>query len=315
MAKPYSQDLRDRVIDAVKRGEMSRRAAARRYEISESVAIKWLERVERDGSREPVGHGGHRASKLMPHRDFLEAARAEKSDVTLQALCDRLSAERGVKADTSMMSRFFRRIGVTVKKTLVAYERDRPDISRHRKRWRTYQGLIDPRRLVFIDETWTKTNMTRLRGWAPRGERLVDKVPQGKWKTATFLAALRNDRIDAPCLFDGPINGERFHAYVEQFLVPTLKPGDVVILDNLGSHKGRAVRKAIRDVGGRLVFLPKYSPDLNPIEQVFAKFKNSAAKGGRAFRSYQAISDACGKILAQYPPAECAAYLKNAGYA
>ena len=116
MAKPYSQDLRERVIDAVKRGEMSRRAAARRYEISESVAIKWLERVERKGSREPVGHGGHRASKLMPHRDFLEAARTEKPDVTLQALCDRLSAERGVKADTSMMSRFFRRIGVTLKK-------------------------------------------------------------------------------------------------------------------------------------------------------------------------------------------------------
>ena len=155
--------------------------------------------------------------------------------------------------------------------------------------------------------------MTRLRGWAPRGERLVDKVPQGKWKTATFLAALRNDRIDAPCLFDGPINGERFHAYVEQFLVPTLKPGDVVILDNLGSHKGRAVRKAIRDVGARLVFLPKYSPDLNPIEQVFAKFKTLLRKAGA--RSYEAISDACGKILAQYPPAECAAYLKNAGYA
>ena len=115
--------------------------------------------------------------------------------------------------------------------------------------------------------------MTRLRGWAPKGERLVDKVPQGKWKTATFLAALRNDRIEAPCLFDGPINGERFHAYVEQFLAPTLKPGDVVILDNLGSHKGKAVRRAIRDIGARLVFLPKYSPDLNPIEQVFAKFK------------------------------------------
>jgi transposase len=115
MPKPYSQDLRDRVIDAVKRG-LSRRAAARHYEISESVAIKWLERVERDGSREPVGHGGHRPSKLMPHRDFLEAARTEKSDITLQALCDRLLSERGVKADTSMMSRFFRRIGVTLKK-------------------------------------------------------------------------------------------------------------------------------------------------------------------------------------------------------
>ena len=116
MPKPYSQDLRDRVIDAVERGAMSRRAAARRYEISESVAIKWLERLERDGSREPVGHGGHRASKLMPHREFLEAARAEKSDITLQALCDRLLAERGVKSDTSMMSRFFRRSGVTFKK-------------------------------------------------------------------------------------------------------------------------------------------------------------------------------------------------------
>jgi transposase len=116
MPKPYSQDLRDRVIDAVVRGEMSRRAAARHYAVSESVAIKWLERVERDGSRAPVGHGGHRASKLMPHRDFLEAARTEKPDVTLQRLCDRLSAERGVKSDTSMMSRFFRKIGVTVKK-------------------------------------------------------------------------------------------------------------------------------------------------------------------------------------------------------
>ena len=116
MPKPYSQDLRDRVIDAVERGEMSRRAAARRYEISESVAIKWLERVERDGSREPVGHGGHRASKLMPHHDFLEAARTEKTDITLSALCDRLLCERGVKSDTSMMSRFFRRLGVTFKK-------------------------------------------------------------------------------------------------------------------------------------------------------------------------------------------------------
>jgi transposase len=133
-----------------------------------------------------------------------------------------------------------------------------------------------------------------------RGESLVDKVPQGKWKTATFLAALRNDRIDAPCLFDGPINGERFHAYVEQVLVPTLKPGDVVILDNLGSRKGKAVRKAIRNVGARLVFLPKYSPDLNPIEQVFAKFKTLLRKAEA--RTYEAISDACGKILAQHPP-------------
>ena len=155
--------------------------------------------------------------------------------------------------------------------------------------------------------------MTRLRGWAPKGERLVAKVPHGHWKTATFPAALRNDRIDAPCLYDGPINGERFRAYVEQFLAPTLEPGDVVILDNLGSHKGKAVRQAIRAVGARLVFLPKYSPDLNPIEQVFAKFKTLLRKAGA--RTYDAVSDASAQILAQYAPDECAAYVTNAGYA
>jgi transposase len=166
---------------------------------------------------------------------------------------------------------------------------------------------------VFIDETWVKTNMTRLRGWAPRGERLVDKIPHGHWKTATFLAALRNDRIEAPCLFDGPINGERFRAYVEQFLVPTLKPGDVVILDNLGSHKGKAVRDAIRAAGAHLLFLPKYSPDLNPIEQVFAKLKTLIRKVGA--RTYDALCSATAEILARYSPQECYAYLKNSGYA
>jgi putative transposase len=155
--------------------------------------------------------------------------------------------------------------------------------------------------------------MTRLHGWAQRGTRLIDKVPHGHWKTATFLAALRHDRIEAPCLFDGPINGERFLAYVEQFLVPTLKPGDIVVLDNLGSHKGMAVRRAIRAAGARLLFLPKYSPDLNPIEQVFAKLKTLLRKA--AARSLETVSGAIAKILATYTPTECANYLRNAGYA
>jgi transposase len=155
--------------------------------------------------------------------------------------------------------------------------------------------------------------MTRLGGWAAKGRRLVDKVPHGHWKTATFLAALRNDRIDAPCLFDGPINSERFRAYVEQFLVPTLKPGDVVVLDNLGSHKGKAVRRAVRDVGARLVFLPKYSPDLNPIEQLFAKIKGFVRK--RAPRSFDAIAQALADAMKTVSPEECANYLANAGYA
>jgi len=150
-------------------------------------------------------------------------------------------------------------------------EQSRRDVARFRARWKKYQGRIDPKRLVFIDETWVKTNMAPIRGWALRGQRLAAQVPHAHWKTLTFLAALRHDRIDAPCVFDGPINGESFLAYVIQTLVPTLKTGDIVILDNLGSHKGKAVRDAIRAVGARLIFLPPYSPDLNPIEQVFAK--------------------------------------------
>ena len=155
--------------------------------------------------------------------------------------------------------------------------------------------------------------MTRLYGWAPRGRRLVDKVPHGHWKTATFLAALRSDRVEAPCLFDGPINGERFRAYVEQFLVPALRPDDIVAADNLGSHKGKAVRKAIRSAGARLLFLPKYSPDLNPIEQVFAKLKTLVRKA--APRTFDAVSDAIAEALPQFSANECANYLKDAGYA
>ena len=146
--------------------------------------------------------------------------------------------------------------------------------------------------------------MTRLYGWAPRGRRLVDKVPHGHWKTSTFLAALRCDRVEAPCLFDGPINGERFLAYVTKFLVPALKPDDIVVADNLGSHKGKAVRKAIRSAGARLLFLPKYSPDLNPIEQVFAKLKTLVRKDEP--RTFDAVSDALKNALAQVAPSECA---------
>ncbi len=166
---------------------------------------------------------------------------------------------------------------------------------------------------MFIDETWAKTNMAPLRGWGPRGARLKAKAPFGRWKTMTFIAALRCDRIDAPCLFDGPINGEAFLAYVRSFLVPTLRPGDVVILDNLGSHRGKLVRKAIREAGARLLFLPKYSPDLNPIEQVFSKLKHLLRKAQA--RSYDGLTEAVARLLDAFPSDECANYLRNSGYA
>jgi transposase len=155
--------------------------------------------------------------------------------------------------------------------------------------------------------------MTRLRGWAPRGHKLLAKVPQGRWRTLTFLAALRCDRIDAPCVVDGPIDGESFLAYVEQILVPTLEPGDIVIIDNLGSHKGTAVRRAIRAAGARLFFLPPYSPDLNPIEQVFAKLKALLRKAEQ--RTVEATWRQIGTLLTAFSPHECANYFRNAGYA
>jgi transposase len=155
--------------------------------------------------------------------------------------------------------------------------------------------------------------MTRTHGRCARGKRLVAKVPHGHWRTLTFLAALRCDRIEAPCVLDGPINGASFLAYVEQFLVPTLAAGDIVIMDNLGSHKGRVVRKAIRAAGAKLFFLPPYSPDLNPIEQVFAKLKTLLRKADE--RSVEATWRRIGSLLNRFSPTECANYLVNAGYA
>jgi transposase len=166
---------------------------------------------------------------------------------------------------------------------------------------------------VFIDETWAKTNMTRRHGRCARGARLVAKVPHGRWRTLTFLAALRCDRIDAPCVLDGPINGVSFRAYVEQFLVPTLGPGDVVIMDNLGSHKGQAIRRMIRAASAKLFFLPRYSPDLNPIEQVFSKLKTLLRKADP--RTVEDTWKQIGSLLDLFTPQECANYLVNAGYA
>ena len=145
--------------------------------------------------------------------------------------------------------------------------------------------------------------MAPLRGWAPRGRRLTAKVPHGRWKTMTFVAALRHDRIDAPWLLEGPIDGESFRIYVEKVLVPTLRSGDIVLMDNLGSHKGKAVRQLIRAAGAKLFFLPKYSPDLNPIEQVFAKLKHLLRKA--AARTVETVCAAIGEVLGAFTPEEC----------
>ena len=171
---------------------------------------------------------------------------------------------------------------------------------------------MNPERLVFIDETGASTKMARRHGRAKRGERLVMAVPHGHWKTTTFLAALRHDRIDAPCVIDGPMNGELFLAYVEQFLAPTLSAGDIVVMDNLPAHKVKGVAEAIAARGAELRYLPPYSPDLNPIEQMFAKLKALLRKA--AVRSLDLLWDTIGLLLDAFSPAECHNYLRHSGY-
>jgi len=175
------------------------------------------------------------------------------------------------------------------------------------------QGLLDPARLVFIDETATSTNMVRLRGRAPRGERLVASVPHGHWKTITFVAGLRHDGMVAPCVIDGPMNGAIFLAYVEQGLVPTLSRRDIVILDNLPTHKVAGVTEAIEAVGASALYLPAYSPDLNPIELFFSKLKALLRKA--AERTVPGLWRRIRALLRTVRKQECINFLRHAGYA
>ncbi|WP_141683930.1 IS630 family transposase, partial [Rhizobium sp. AC44/96] len=311
MARPFSDDLRERVVCAVTREGLSCRAAAKRFGIGVSTAIDWVRRLRETGSPAPGQMGGHKRRTICGEQRVWLIERCRAQAFTLRGLVAEL-AERGLKVDYSAVRTFVHEEGLSYKKkTLVASERERPDVVARRTRWLKHRHRIDPARLVFIDETWTKTNMAPLRGWAPRGERLLGRAPFGHWNTMTFVAALRVDRVSAPWIIDGPINGERFLIYVEKVLVPELRPGDIVVMDNLGSHKAGAIRAAIRKAGARLFFLPQYSPDLNPIEMLFAKIKHRLRQAQA--RTRNAVSDALAIILQTVTPQECQNHFSEAG--
>jgi len=194
-----------------------------------------------------------------------------------------------------------------------ASEQDRADVAAARLVWRDNQALLDPSRLVFIDETGTSTNMARSRGRCRRGVRLIGKVPHGHWKITTFVAGLRHNGITAPFVIDKPMNSLIFQIYLERCLVQTLKPGDIVVMDNLSSHKSEAVREIVEEAGARLLYLPPYSPDLNPIEQAFAKLK--AHLRNAAERSIPALWDRIGSILDTFSSEECQNFFRHDGYA
>lgn len=181
-----------------------------------------------------------------------------------------------------------------------------------RQQWKASQTAIDPRKIVFLDETWAKTNMTRTYGRSPQGSRLIEKTPSGRWQTTTFLGALRAEGFVAPLTVDGAINGPIFLAWVEQHLAPTLTPGDIVVMDNLSSHKVNGVRQAIEAAGAELRYLPPYSPDLNPIELAFSKLKKLLRDG--AERTVDKLWNLCARVLDAFTEAECLRYFKHCGY-
>ena len=193
-----------------------------------------------------------------------------------------------------------------------ASEQEREDVQAARRAWGEAQAVMDIEKLVFIDETWASTSMTRRYGRAPRGQRCIASAPHGHWQSTTFVAGLRHQQLTAPMVADGPMDGELFLAYVRQFLCPTLRPGDIVILDNLSSHKVAGVKNAIAAVGATMLYLPPYSPDLNPIEQLFAKLKALLRKAAK--RSVETLWNQIGELLNTLSSTECANYFASSGY-
>src|SRR5271165_5234501 len=270
MPKAYSRDLRERVITAVETGA-SRREAAERFEVSVASAVKWLQRWYQQRSAAPKPRGG----SVSPLEEFAVEILdliAQRPDLTLEETVAELRKRR-IKTSRSSLWRFFDRHNITLKKSLQAAERQRADVARARRRWMREQGMLDPARLLFIDETAVSTNLVRLNGRAPRGERVVGSVPLGAWETITFVAALRHNKMTAPMVVEGAMTGEMFLAYIEQCLVPTLKRNDIVVMDNCRVHLAPGIREAIEKARATLRYLPKYSPDLNPIEMPYSKFK------------------------------------------
>ena len=311
MGKPFSGDLRERIVAAVQAGR-SRHEVAGIFGVSVSCVIKLMQRFSALGHCRPEKFGGYKRPILEEHEDTVRALIRARPDLTISELQQELTGA-GIKVGRSSVGRFVERLKLTYKKkTLRASEQQRPDVAAAREAWSETQKSLDPRRLVFIDETWASTNMAPRYGRCEKGKRLIAHVPFGHWKTTTLIAALRHDGLTAPCVFDGPVNGEKFRAYVEQILVPTLEPGDLVLMDNLNSHKVAGVSQAIEAAGAERRFLPPYSPDMDPIEQVFAKVKNTLRK--MAQRTVDALWNAVGIAIDEVSPTECINYFQNAGY-
>jgi len=308
-----SMDIRKKVMKAIE-GGMSRRKAAARFDIGPATAVRWAKRVETTGEVAPLMMGGDRRSRrIEAHADFILAQIEGKPDLTIMELREKIRERHGVGFGYGTVWRFLARHRITrKKKTGHASEQEREDVAAAREEWFEGELDLDPLKLVFVDETAISTKMARRFGRAPQGERCRASVPFGHWKTKTLIAALRFDRIDAPMTIDGALDGASFLAWVEQVLAPTLSTGDVVVMDNVRTHKVAGVRKAIEARGANVLYLPPYSPDFNPIEKPFSKIKSILER--IAARTVDALQAAVGEALRSFTPNECMNYFASSGY-
>jgi transposase len=308
-----SKDIREKVVKAIK-GGMSRRQAAARFDVGPATAVRWAKRVETTGDVAPMKMGGDRRSqRIEAHAEFILKEIKTKPDTTIMELRDKLRERHGLSFGYGTVWRFLARHKITrKKKTGHASEQERDDVEASREAWFEGQLDLDPRKLVFIDETSISTSMARRFGWAPRGERCRAPVPFGHWKTTTFVAGLRVDRIDAPMTIEGALDGEAFRAYVEQVLAPTLSKGETVVMDNVPLHKVAGVSEAIAAKGASVLYLPAYSPDFDPIEKFFSKFKSILQR--IAARTANALEAAVAEALRTVTPDECRNYFAACGY-
>jgi transposase len=296
--KPLSDDLRQRILDAVDNREGSRRGLAARFKVNVSTITRLLQLRRQTGSSQPRPHGGGVAPTL--DHDALERLRGlveQTPDATLEALGQRL----GISGRRMIVCRALQKLGLPLKKkSRHAAERDTPEIRKKRRSFRRAVVPIEPGRLVFVDETGVSTAMTPAYGRAPRGERVEASAP-ASWESVTVIAAMGLDGVRAPLAFPGAVNAVTFQTYVERVLVPALRPGDVVVFDNLKSHLGPAVSEAIERAGASVLPLPPYSPEYTPIEEMFSKFKEFLRRVGARARDdlYEAIGEGLRHITVQ----------------
>jgi transposase len=270
--RAYAQDLRERVFAAAESGLPVGRIAAMLF-VSVSYVSKVLSRRRETGETTARPQRCHVPRNLTEQFTAIRQQVEARPDATIEELCALLLEAHKVSASATLMWETLANLNLTLKKDPACRGAEPPGRGQARTEWRERQPRLNPGKLIFIDETWTKTNMIRLYCRSECGTRLIDTSPHGHWKTSTCIAALREDGLVAPAVFDGAINGDVFLAYVEQVLAPTLTSGDIEVMDNLSCHKTPVVQRAIEEAGGSVRFLPAYNPDLNPIEQVFAKLK------------------------------------------